>query len=217
MTKLELSGVGRRFNRHWIFRKLDLQLSLGDRILLCGDNGSGKSTLMRMLAGQLSPTEGDLTLSVDGKKIDPEYYYQHLSWSGPYMELYNDLTLREAIKMHGNFRPMLANATETLKLLQLQDHADKMLKHFSSGMLHRVKVGLAILTKSKMLLLDEATTNMDETNSKLVTNLMLEYLDGRLLVYASNRPEEFALFERKLDLNLYAGRGAAATPLSSKP
>ena len=105
---------------------------------------------------------------------------------------------------------MLAGVAETLKLLQLQDHADKMLKHFSSGMLHRVKVGLAILTKSKILLLDEATTNMDETNSRLVTSLMQEYLDGRMLIYASNRPEEFALFEQRLDLNLYAGKAAAA-------
>jgi ABC-type multidrug transport system ATPase subunit len=205
-TRLEVSGLGRRFNRHWIFRKLDLRLEAGERVLLCGDNGSGKSTLMRMLAGQLSPSEGEVKLWIDGKEIDPEYYYQHLSWSGPYMELYTDLTLQEAIHLHASFRPMMVPPRTVMQLLRLEDHSNKMLKHFSSGMLHRVKVGLAILTRSKLLLLDEATTNMDEANSKLATDLMMTHLDGRMLIYASNRVEEFALFERRVDLNDFVGK-----------
>ncbi|MBK9450439.1 MAG: ABC transporter ATP-binding protein [Bacteroidetes bacterium] len=200
MTKLEVSGLGKRFFRHWVFRNLDFKIDEGERVLLCGDNGSGKSTLMRILSGQLTPTEGTLQLFIDGKEIDPESYYQHLAWSGPYMELYTDLTLKEAIDLHASFRPMLAAPKEVLKLLQLEDHAGKLLKHFSSGMLHRVKVGLAILTKSRLLLLDEATTNMDAGNSQLVVDLMDRFLDGRMLIYASNKPEEFALFERRVEM-----------------
>lgn len=200
MTKLEVTGLGKRFFRHWVFRNLDLQIEAGERVLLCGDNGSGKSTLMRILAGQLTPTDGTMQLLVDGKKIDPEFYYQHISWSGPYMELYTDLNLLEAIQLHASFKTMMAAPKEILQLLQLDDHAGKLLKHFSSGMLHRVKVGLAILTKSRLLLLDEATTNMDAGNSKLVVDLMHRYLDGRMLIYASNKPEEFGLFERRVEM-----------------
>lgn len=198
MTKLEVSGLGRRFNRHWIFRKLDLQLSAGERILLCGDNGSGKSTLMRILAGQLTPTEGSVRLWIDGRQIDDEHFYEYISWSGPYMELYTDLNLQEAIQMHASFRPMMAPPKEVMQLLQLEDHAGKLLKHFSSGMLHRVKVGLAILTRSRLLLLDEATTNMDAGNSRLILDLVDRYLDGRMLIWASNKEEEFGMFERRV-------------------
>ncbi len=200
MTKFEVHGLGKRFFRHWVFRNLEFSIQEGERVLLCGDNGSGKSTLMRILSGQLTPSEGTLQLFVDGKEIDPELYYRHLSWSGPYMELYTDLTLKEAIELHASFRPMLAAPKEVLKLLQLEDHVNKLLKHFSSGMLHRVKVGLAILTKSRLLLLDEATTNMDAGNSQLVVDLMDRFLDGRMLIYASNKPEEFTLFERRVEM-----------------
>jgi ABC-type multidrug transport system ATPase subunit len=200
MTRIEATGLGKRFYRNWVFRNLDLQLNAGEKILLSGDNGSGKSTLLRILAGQLTPTEGTLKLIIDGKEIDPEYYYQHLSWSGPYMELYTDLNLMEAVHMHASFRPMMAPPKEVIQLLQLEAHAGKLLKHFSSGMLHRVKVGLAILTRSRLLLLDEATTNMDAANSTLVLGLMEQYLDGRMLVYASNRVEEFSLFERRVEM-----------------
>lgn len=141
-----------------------------------------------------------MQLTVNGKLIDPEEYYRHLSWSGPYMELYTELNLKEAIHMHASFRPMMAAPREIMQLLQLEDQAGKLLKHFSSGMLHRVKVGLAILTKSSLLLLDEATTNMDAGNSALVVDLMHKYLDGRMLIYASNKGEEFGMFERKIEL-----------------
>ena len=49
-------------------------------------------------------------------------------------------------------------------------------------------------------LLDEATTNMDEANSKLVLDLMDHYIGDRLLIFASNRPEEFGRFARKIEM-----------------
>ncbi|MFN8394353.1 MAG: ATP-binding cassette domain-containing protein [Bacteroidia bacterium] len=200
MTLIEATGLGKRFFRQWVFRGMDFEVQQGERVLLTGDNGSGKSTLMRILAGQLAPTEGQLSLVVDGKKIDPEFWYQYLSWSGPYMELYTDLSLAEAVHLHASFRKLIVPEADVLDLLQLQDHRNKLLKHFSSGMMHRVKVGLSILSQSKILLLDEATTNMDEANSKLVLDLMDHYIGDRLLIFASNRPEEFGRFARKIEM-----------------
>lgn len=179
---------------------MDFKVQQGEQVLLTGDNGSGKSTMMRILAGQLAPTEGKISLVVDGKEIDPEFYYQHISWSGPYMELYTDLSLTEAVRLHASFRKLVVGESEVLDLLQLQDHRNKLLKHFSSGMMHRVKVGLSILSQSKILLLDEATTNMDEMNSKLVLDLMDRYIGDRLLIFASNRQEEFGRFARKIEM-----------------
>lgn len=200
MTRIEATGLGKRFFRQWVFRGMDFQVQQGEQVLLTGDNGSGKSTMMRILSGQLAPTEGKLSLVVDGKEIDPEFYYQHISWSGPYMELYTDLSLTEAVRLHASFRKMMVGESEVLDLLQLQDHRNKLLKHFSSGMMHRVKVGLSILTQSRILLLDEATTNMDELNSKLVLDLMDRYIGDRLLIFASNRQEEFGRFSRRIEM-----------------
>lgn len=200
MTRIEATGLGKRFFRQWVFRGMDFQVQQGEQVLLAGDNGSGKSTLMRIIAGQLSPTEGKISLTVDGKEIDPEFYYKYISWSGPYMELYTDLSLSEAVSLHASFRELLVKKDEVLDLLQLQDHSHKLLKHFSSGMMHRVKVGLSILTRSEILLLDEATTNMDEANSRLVMDLMDSHIADRLLIFASNRQEEFARFTSRIEM-----------------
>lgn len=207
MNRLELTGVGKRFHRHWIFRKVDFSMAGGDQVLLCGDNGAGKSTLMRIIAGQLTPTEGQVRLTIAGKEIDPELWYRHIAWSGPYIELYGDLSLGEAIALHARFRDMLVPQAQVAGILQLEQHGHKALKHFSSGMLHRVKVGLTILTRAPILLLDEATTNMDEANSRLVMDLMREHLGDRMLLFASNRQEEFGLFQKRLDLSEFVGKG----------
>jgi ABC-type multidrug transport system ATPase subunit len=198
MIELVAKDLGKKFFRHWVFRHIDLQLQSGQHLLLAGENGSGKSTLMRILAGQMAPSQGSLQLLLGGKAIDPENYYRHLAWSGPYMDLYTDLSLDEHIRMQANFRPFYVSPKEVAALLGLEGHEQKLLKHFSSGMLHRVKVGLAILSQSKILLLDEATTNMDETNSKLVMDLMWQFLHDRILIFASNKTEDFAGFEQQL-------------------
>jgi ABC-type multidrug transport system ATPase subunit len=200
MFELKAQGLGKKFYRHWVFRDIDLHLQTGDRLLVTGANGAGKSTLVRVLSGQLTPSAGSLHMTLDGKAIDPEVAHRVLSWSGPYMDLYPDLTLREAVDMHFRFRDGLLPQAEVIQQLRLQDHADKLLRHFSSGMLQRVKVGLAIFTQAPLLLLDEATATMDESNARYIYDLTHAHLGDRVLVYASNNAGEFERFERRLEL-----------------
>lgn len=200
MFELKAQGLGKKFYRHWVFRDIDLTLHTGDRLLVTGANGAGKSTLIRVLAGQLTPTTGTLQLTQDGKAIDPEVAHRVLSWSGPYMDLYPELTLREAVAMHFRFRDSLLPPADVIRQLRLEAHTDKQLRHFSSGMLQRVKVGLAIFTKAPLLLLDEATATMDESNARYIYDLTHAHLTDRILIYASNNAVEFERFERRLEL-----------------
>lgn len=200
MVQLEGKGLGKRFHRQWIFRHVNLALQSGDRLLLTGSNGSGKSTLLRMLAGQLTPTEGSLQFFRGKAALHPQLWYQYLSWSGPYMDLYPELTLRETFRLHQRFRDAYLEPDTCIERLELAPHADKELRNFSSGMLHRVKVGLALFTRSELLFLDEATTNMDRHNGDLIWGLTKEFQQDRLLIWASNKEDEFDWFEMVLEL-----------------
>lgn len=201
MVQLQANGIGMRFHRQWVFKGVSFALASGDNLLLTGSNGAGKSTLMRILAGQLAPTRGELKLTQGKRDIAPDHWYRHTSWSGPYMELYNDLTLAETFRMHFSFKKGLVSEKEMIAALELESHRDKELRHFSSGMLHRVKVGLALFSQSDLLLLDEASTNMDAQNTRLVWDLTQQFKGDRILVWASNRSEEFDWFDARLDLN----------------
>lgn len=193
-------GIGKKFYRNWVFRNISFQLEQGQRLLLTGPNGSGKSTLIRILAGQMAPTEGKTHFTAGKRLLDYESYYSQLSWAAPWQDLYNDLTLTEAIHLHFQFKLPIIPQNQIAQALELEKHLSKPLRHFSSGMLHRTKTGLAIFSKSRLLILDEATTNMDQVNSDLVFRWLDEYLGDRMLIFASNNPAEFERFDRRLDL-----------------
>ncbi|MEM7039717.1 MAG: ATP-binding cassette domain-containing protein, partial [Bacteroidota bacterium] len=161
MFSLSAKNLSKRFYRQWVFRDLSFGLDKGEHLLITGSNGSGKSTLMHILAGQLTPTRGEYRLLNGKRRLDYGEYYRFISWSGPYMDLYADLTVEEAIRLHFRFHKPLLPLKDIPTRLHLAKDRHKPLRHFSSGMLHRVKVGLAIFSDSRLLLLDEATTNMD--------------------------------------------------------
>ena len=199
---ISLDSIGKKFYGRWLFRDINLSLSLNQRVALVGTNGSGKSTLLRIIAGQLNPSEGKLFYEEKGKKIDAEHYFKYLSWSAPYVELYQDLTLAEHIRLHFRFKACrLEHAEEIIDILDLRAHQDKKLRFYSSGMQQRVKVGLALFTQSQLLLLDEPTSNMDSQNATRILDLIESNLEDRIFVLASNMEREFNTFDQVLRLN----------------
>lgn len=62
---VRLEGIGHRFGERWLFRDVDLALQHGERMALLGRNGTGKTTLLRIIAGQLSPAEGEIQIGAN--------------------------------------------------------------------------------------------------------------------------------------------------------
>ena len=200
-TQLEVSNVSQKFIRSWVFKDISFELTAGDRLLLTGSNGSGKSTLMRILAGQLTPSKGSVSLKVKGETLPPEVFYRHICWTGPYFDLYADLTLEETLHLHFQFKDcLLPDPKDIIQELKLTTHARKALKNYSSGMLQRVKVGLTLFTKGALLLLDEAGSNLDPDNADYLFSKIDEFQNDRILIFASNTPSEFERFEKRIDL-----------------
>jgi len=198
---ISLQGVGKKFYNRWLFKDITVRLEPGSQLALVGRNGSGKSTLMRIIAGQLSPTAGKIYYTRGKARITVERVFHFISWSGPHVALYPELSLTEHIRLHYQFKDcLLANPQDLVDILRLQADKDKPLRFYSSGMLQRVKVGLALFTKSEVLMLDEPTSNMDEDNARQILELIDKYLLGRTYILASNMEREFGRIEQVLRL-----------------
>ena len=203
-VRLTADGLSKKFYFQWVFKEVSFEAEGGDRLLLTGPNGSGKSTLVKILAGQLHPTKGKITLTLNGEDVPDHHYYRHLSWVGPYTDLYPELSLREMVHLHFRFKPCVIDEVEkVISELALEKHADKLLSHFSSGMLHRLKVGLCIFSHTPLLILDEPGTNLDEQNMEFIYQLLDKYLGNRLLIFVSNNPSDFPRFEKRVDLKAF--------------
>ena len=188
MIKLTLQNTGKRFNREWIFRSLNLELQLGDSLAILGANGSGKSTIARVMSGFMIPSEGTVQLEINGVVITSDNYYKHLSYVAPYLDVLEEFTLVEMLNFHRKFKP-IRNNLSTAKLINrlgMEKQTNKIIAQFSSGMKQRVKLLLAIATQVPLTFLDEPTVNLDAQGIEWYRDLLSDFSDQRIVVVCSN-------------------------------
>jgi len=204
--KVALERVGKHFGREVVFHGVDITLGSGSRTAILGPNGSGKSTLLQVIAGALIPTAGQVTHSLGGNPIEQEEVYRHVSIAAPYLGLYEDLSLEQAIGFHARFKPLVPGIStiELARIAYLEHALQKPVQHFSSGMKQRLKLALAILSNSPLLLLDEPTSNLDAEAIAWFRQLLAANLDERTVVIASNHiAVEHELCTERVDLRKF--------------
>lgn len=190
---IELKDIGKRYGLEWIFRKVNFQFESGHSYALTGHNGSGKSTLLKIISGGLTPSEGQIVFQVKGQEKSALEIAHEVSFAAPYVHLIEDFTLKEMIDFHFKFKEMkVASKDEFMDILGLQAHTDKIISKFSSGMMQRLKLSLAILSETSILLLDEPTSYLDENAIQWYKNLLAQYQHDRLLIIGSNQKHEYA-------------------------
>lgn len=197
--QIKLTDIGKRYNYEWIFRNVNHEFTVGNNYVILGANGSGKSTLLQLISGSLLSSEGTISYHITNKNVAEEDIYKHVSIATPYLELYEEFTLNEAIDFQEKFKTFSNNliTKQIVELLELEKSADKQLKYFSSGMKQRVRLALAILSKTPLLLLDEPTSNLDKKAIEWYQNLILQYSNNRLIIVCSNQQEQEYLFCNK--------------------
>jgi ABC-type multidrug transport system ATPase subunit len=192
--RISLTDAGKRFNRDWIFRHLHYEFESGQSYAIIGPNGSGKSTLLQVLSGSMMASEGNVKWS--GKSagtIDHEKIYQYISICAPYLDLIEEMTLREFLEFHQGFKPFLAGITmeKIISILGLEKAVSKQIRNYSSGMKQRVKLAQCIFSDVPIVLLDEPCTNFDTAGIELYHQLINDYCKNRLLIVSSNEELEY--------------------------
>jgi ABC-type multidrug transport system ATPase subunit len=190
---IKVQGLGKRFNREWIFRNLNYTFEASNIYAVTGPNGSGKSTLLQVLWGQLPQSAGHLQYPHKSGEVPIDEIFQHLAIATPYLDLIEEFTLMEHLRFHfrlKNSRNGLP-VEEILDKLMLNGAKDKHIANFSSGMKQRVKLALAFFTEADLVFLDEPTTNLD-AETKDWYHRELNSLPRTCTIFiASNQPEEY--------------------------
>lgn len=197
---IEATGLGKRFQRDWIFRGLTHTLRPGSATALLGPNGAGKSTLLNTFSGQLLPTEGSLTYALGGRALAVEELPRHLAYAAPYLELLEELTLWELLQFHTRFKPLRPGVSLAglLSIMYLEKARQQLVREFSSGMKQRLKLALSLYADAPLLLLDEPTTNLDAAGVAWYQEHVQATRTGRTLLLSSNVPAEYAFCDEEL-------------------
>ena len=190
---IQTENLGKRFNREWIFRKLTHTFLPGETYAITGPNGSGKSTLMQILWGQSLPSSGSVKYLHGNDPVPPETIFERISIATPYMDLIDELTMEEQIRLHFKFKTIRKGVSlpSLIDIMYLGSARNKQIGNFSSGMRQRLKLALAFYTESDVVFLDEPGTNLDQRAFAWYISELKNLPKNALVFIASNNPAEY--------------------------
>jgi ABC-type multidrug transport system ATPase subunit len=200
---VQFNKAGKQFNREWIFRNVTLSIESGSRTVVLGPNGSGKSTFLQILSGAMMPGEGGMQWFINGNSIPSDLIFQQVALAAPYLELPEELTLKELIRFHFSFKGMMDELNESTIIGHsgLEKATMKPIRYYSSGMKQRVRLLLAICSDTPLLILDEPCSNLDKSGIRWYADLVSRFAGGKTIVVGSNHTEnEYAFCDGQIDI-----------------
>ncbi len=200
--KVQCRDIAKRFLYDYVFKSINLEINSGSRIGIQGPNGSGKSTFLKIIMGYLSPSHGSVEYFLDNSSVEREFVFRHLSLAAPYVGLIDEFSLEEHLKFHQNHKAFYSplDVKGFQRELEFDFDPSQRIQYYSSGMSHRVKLGLAILSNSDLLVLDEPTSFLDDDGKVWFHKFLNKYAFNRTIVIASNDEEDFRICSQRENL-----------------
>ena len=189
---LEVRGLCKSYGGRQVLSPVSFALPPGQCLGLAGSNGSGKSTLLRLLAQVQRPDSGDVLYQGRSVLGDRQFLRRTLGYAPQNAELVPELTVNAQLTLWqracGLTGPL---PREVLDLLGLEPLLGRPIRTLSGGMAQRVNIALALLSRPRVLLMDESTAGLDQA----YVPRLLDWLDaflaaGGSLIWCSHHPEE---------------------------
>ncbi len=176
---VELTNVTKCFNNRNVLDTINLQVKEGEILALLGPNGSGKSTLLKILALLLPPDSGEIRFQgtkVTGKNTELLRLQSTLVFQKTLLlntSVFNNVAY--GLKIRKTPKAKIAEeVSRALKLVKLEGFEKRQAKKLSGGEQQRVSMARALVLKTKLLLLDEPTANLDPKNVEIVEEVISE-------------------------------------------
>jgi ABC transporter DrrB family efflux protein len=195
-SAVHVEGVVKRFRETTALAGVDLDVDEGTVFGLLGPNGAGKTTLVRVLATLLSPDAGRAEIFGHDVVHDAAGVRELLGLTGQFAAVDEMLTGRENLQMFGRLFDLSAaearrRGDELLERFDLADAADRPARTYSGGMRRRLDLASSLLTRPRVLFLDEPTTGLDPRSRIEIWSVVRELVrEGTTLLLTTQYLEE---------------------------
>lgn len=163
---IELDSVAMQWDKHVALQNVSLSINEGDFVAITGPNGGGKTTLLRLILRLIKPTTGKVIYRSDGQEVE--------SLEIGYLPQKNQIdsrfpiTVKEVIELGLMSQKGLSKqerrdrVAQTIALMGLEEHATRLIGELSGGQLQRTLLGRAIVSRPRILVLDEPLSYVDK-------------------------------------------------------
>jgi ABC-2 type transport system ATP-binding protein len=189
---LELREITKKYSIFPVVNKVSFAVQPGEILGYLGPNGAGKTTTIKMLAGLLEPTEGEILLEGLSIKKNLTAYKARIGYVPEQSEIYPHLSAQEYLLMVGRLRhlpeALLREKIESLMtLFELDQDMTSPISSYSKGMRQKVLIAAALLHNPDILLFDEPLSGLDVTTAMVVKDIVHHLArEKKMILYSSH-------------------------------
>ena len=196
LSILECSNLRKAFGNLVAVDGVGFEIADGETYGLLGPNGAGKTTAISMICGLLERDGGEIlidSVSLTPNSVDVKAKIGYVPQD---LAIYPDLTARENLRFFGRLygmkgKGLRSRIDEVLEIIGLSDRADDQAKEYSGGMKRRLNIGIGLLHKPQLLVLDEPTVGVDpQSRNAILENVEQLSDEGVGILYTTHYMEE---------------------------
>jgi ABC-2 type transport system ATP-binding protein len=193
---IQVQDLHKDFGEVYAVRGISFDVEQGEILSLLGPNGAGKSTTISMLSCLLEPTKGDALVMGHSIRDDPMAVKGSIGVVPQEVALYPDLSARENLAFWGRMyglrgRDLGRRVQEVLEIIGLVDRQKGRVSKFSGGMKRRLNIGVSLLHRPDVLILDEPTVGIDPQSRRNILDSVKDFnQQGMTVLYTTHYMEE---------------------------
>lgn len=179
-TVVSVENVRKTFKDVKAVDGINLSIRRNEFVALLGPNGAGKTTLMEMIEGIQHPDEGSVLIKGKPWKNNEDELHRTIGISLQETHFFDKLKVNETLRLFASFYGLGSSyREEALGLVKLEEKRNAFVKNLSGGQRQRLALGIALLNKPEVLLLDEPTTGLDPTARRELWDILFHLRSER--------------------------------------
>jgi len=196
MNILETKNLVKKFSAFVAVNGVDLEIKKGDIVGLLGPNGAGKSTAISMISTLISQTEGEILFCGENIKKNSKSYRQKLGIVPQDVALYQNLSGYANLEFWGKAyglkgEKLKEEITRVSEIIGISDRLKDKVEKYSGGMKRRLNIGVALLHRPELLIMDEPTVAIDpQSRNHILQTVKKLNEEGTTILYTSHYMEE---------------------------
>jgi phospholipid/cholesterol/gamma-HCH transport system ATP-binding protein len=175
---VKVDNVSKSYDGHFVLENVSFEVTPGEIFVLMGPSGSGKSVLLRHIAGLERPTSGTITVNGLDPTLESTRDNVRVALVFQAGALFNSMSVYDNLAMYprehrsGDEKAINTKVMHALKILSVEDAAQKFPSELSGGMKKRVSIARALVMEPQLLLYDEPTSELDPVMSATITEII---------------------------------------------
>lgn len=196
MTILNIKNINKRFKEIKAVDELSFSIEEGEIFGLLGPNGAGKSTTISMVSTLIKPDNGDILYKDSSILTKPELLQSDLGLVPQDIALYPSLTAYDNLKFWGHVygirgKDLTKRIQEIAEIVGLSDRLKDRVDKYSGGMKRRLNIGVALIHRPQVLIMDEPTVGIDpQSRNHILSTVKTLNKEGMTIIYTSHYMEE---------------------------